>query len=565
MLTLFAAATLASTSIAPRIDTLRYEIAFAREDSSHRTLDIRLRFRLPATGRAVFEVPHMWAAHSDLEKQLSNLRVTAGPSGLVTDTDSTFAKIVTGRPGALVEVNYRLRQDWTGPVRRPEYYRAIVGRHYALLVGQNSLARPRFNNGDSVLVDFTWRNTPANWRIETSFGGGTAQRARMSITELLVGVFVAGEFRSYTTLAYGRPVKMLVYGNWPFTDSALVASTRDVVTREREFWRDRSARPFLVATVPSLGGIGGTAYTNGLVMYADTTSQLPSLTRLLAHETFHQWNGHTIRTAGPEGGMKWLSEGFTEYFADRFARDAGLLSANGYLEKVNENIRQYYTSPVRNATRDDLNRRYWSDPDMNRFPYYQGYLIAGFVDRELRRVTNNRFTVDSLLFSLYRRVRGTSRLVDDATFANAAPPALRAALRDSITSFVGRGHSVPVLSSSFGSCTDVRLTEMFAFDLGFDANASTRSRVMTGVRVGSTADSAGLRDGMRLRGWSWFNGDPTRSASVRVVEGDSVRRIVWLPRGDTSFSVPQVAPCHPDATLSVASRSIRTTSVLKEQ
>ena len=541
MLTHVAAALLASTSVARRADTLRYDFSFARDDSGHRVVDVRLQFRVGAGGRAVIELPHVWAGHADLERQISDVAI-ASRSATIADGDSAFAKVVTGRPGTLVDVRYRLRQDWPGPVRRPEYFRAIVGDRYALLVGQNSLARPRYTDGDSVVVDVTWKGAPRSWRIETSFGGGTTQHVRTTIAELLEGVFVAGEFRAYTTPAYGRPIKLLVTGNFQFTDTALVAGTRTIVTRERAFWQDRSARSFLVATVPSSGGIGGTAYTNGLVMYVDTTSQLSGYMRLLAHEAFHQWNGHTIRTAGPEGGMKWLSEGFTEYFADRFARDAGVLSTDGYLEKVNENIRHYYTSPVRNATRDDLNRRYWSDPDMNRFPYYQGYLIAGFVDRELRRATNNRFTVDSLLFSLYRRVRGTSRLVDDTAVADAAPASIRRSLRDSISSFVIDGHTVPVLADSFGECTDVRTTEMYPFDLGFDASASTRSRVVTGVRAGSTADSAGLKDGMRLRGWSWFNGDPTRSASVRVIEGDSIRTIAWLPRGNSAFTVPQIGP-----------------------
>jgi hypothetical protein len=122
MLTLFAAAALASTTTARPTDTLRYEIAFVTLDSTRRAVDIRLQFRLPASGRTVFGLPHMWAGHSDLESQISNLRVTAGKSGLVSDSDSSFAKIVTGRPGALVDVRYRLRQDWTGPVRRPEYF-----------------------------------------------------------------------------------------------------------------------------------------------------------------------------------------------------------------------------------------------------------------------------------------------------------------------------------------------------------------------------------------------------------------------------------------------------------
>jgi predicted metalloprotease with PDZ domain len=541
MLMIVAATVLASsTSVARQPDTLHYEMTYDRDDSARRVVDVRLRFRVAPSGRSVVELPHAWAGHSDLEKQVTDLSVIGDKSVTVVDGDSAFARTITGPSGSPVEVRYRLRQDWTGAVRRPEYFRAIIGDPYVLLVGQNSLARPRYSDGDSVVVEFAWKNAPKNWRIETSFGGGNTQRARTTIAELLEGVFVAGELRAYAASARGLPIRLLVTGGWRFSDSALVAGIRTIVGREREFWHDGAAHPFLIVTVPSLGGIGGTAYTNGLVMYADTTSPLPGFSRLLAHETFHQWNGHTIRTAGPEGGMKWLSEGFTEYFADRFARDAGLLSIDGYVEKVNENIRHYYTSPVRNATRDDLNRRYWSDPDMNRFPYYQGYLIAGFVDRELRRATQSGFTVDSLLLSLYRRVRGTSRLVDDAMFADAAPPAIRSSLRDSIASFVVEGHSVPVLESSFGGCTDVRTTEMHPFDLGFDANASTRSRVLSGVRIGSTADSAGLEDGMRLRGWSWFNGDPTRSASVRVVDGDSIRTIAWLPRGNESFAVPQI-------------------------
>jgi predicted metalloprotease with PDZ domain len=327
MLTIAAALAISATTSGAPLDTLRYEIAFTRDDSARRVVDIRVRFRAQASGRTVVELPHAWAGQLDLEKQVSSLRLVGVKSPL---GDSGFARLITSPPGIPLEIRYRLRQDWTGPLRRPEYFRAAIGENFALLVGQNSLVRPNRPLGDSVYVEFVWKNTPANWMVATSFGEGGTQRGRTTTEDLLESVFVAGDFRSYSAKAYGSPVRVLVRGNWAFSDRALVAATERIVGRERAFWRDKSAHRYLVAAVPAVSGIGGTAYTNALVMYADTTTQLNGFAGLLSHETFHQWNGHTIRTAGPEGGMKWLSEGFTDYFADRFARETGFLSRDEY-------------------------------------------------------------------------------------------------------------------------------------------------------------------------------------------------------------------------------------------
>jgi len=177
---------------------------------------------------------------------------------------------------------------------------------------------------------------------------------------------------------------------------------------------------------------------------------------------------------------------------------------------------------------------------MNRYPYYQGHVIAGFLDGQLRSATRDKFSIDSLMFGLYRTVRATSRKVDDSVFAAAAPATIRSAVRDSIAGFVVAGNTIPVTAESFGKCLDVRTEQMYQFDLG--------DRVVSGVKLGSTADSAGIQNGTRLRGWSWFNGDPKRSASIRVSAGDSTRTIAWLPRSNSAIDVPQItvrAGCRP--------------------
>jgi predicted metalloprotease with PDZ domain len=536
--TLAFAATLASTDT----DTLRYHLTLAHDDSLRAVIDVRVQFRGSSSGRTVVELPHSWAGHSDLERSVSLLAVARPASARLVDADSVHRRFVTHAPGAQIELRYRLRQDWTGAIRRPQYFRAIVGDSLAVLMGQNALVHPAHGDMDKLVVDFLWSGVPADWSIGSSFGEGKTQRALTTMNEFLEGVIVAGRFRSYTVAAYGRPIRVMLRGSWTFADSSLVRTARQLASRQRAFWHDASARNYLVAALPAVGGTGGTAFTHALVMYSDTTTQLSSFAGLLSHEMFHEWNGHAMRTAGPEGGMKWFSEGFTDFFADRFSRDAGFLSSEMYFVRVNDAIRHYYLSPVRNSTRDDVNRSYWSNPDMNRFPYAQGYLIAAFLDGELQTATRKRITIDSLLFEVFRRARASGKLVDDAMFADAAPPALRGVVRDSIQSFVVAGHLVPVTARAFGDCVDIRTDQLFSFDLGFDAPVSMRDRVVRGVRAGGTADSAGLRDGMLLRGWSWFNGDPTKPASVRIADGDTVRKIEWEPRSEQAVSVPQLSP-----------------------
>jgi predicted metalloprotease with PDZ domain len=543
-MSLFVAAAFAAvTTLAPAsTDTLRYQLTFAHDDSLRPVVDVRVQFRGSASGRTVVELPHSWAGHADLERSVSGLTVARPASARLVATDSAHRRFVMHAPSARVELRYRLRQDWTGAIRRPQYFRALVAEDLAVLMGQNALVHPAHGDMDKLVVDFSWNGVPKEWFIASSFGEGKTQRAQTTMNEFLEGVIVAGQFRAYTASAYGRPMRVLIRGTWSFADTALVRTAGDLATRQRAFWHDSSARYYLVAALPAVGGTGGTAFTHALVMYSDTTSQLSSFASLLSHEMFHEWNGHAMRMAGTEGGMKWLSEGFTDFFADRFSREAGLLSRDSYLGRVNDAIRYYYLSPVRNSTRDGVNRSYWSNSDINRLPYYQGYLIAAFLDGELQGATAKRFTIDSLLFALYRHVRDTGKLVDDAMFADAAPPGARTAVRDSIQSFVVEGHTVPVTARTFGDCVDIRVEQLFPFDLGFDSQTSTRDRVVRGVRGGSPADSAGLRDGMPLRGWSWFNGDPSKPASVRIPDGDTIRKIEWTPRGEQTMSVPQLSP-----------------------
>ncbi len=282
----------------------------------------------------------------------------------------------------------------------------------------------------------------------------------------------------------------------------------------------------------SRGLVGGTAFTNGFVSFADTAFAVPTIALNLSHEIFHEWNGHTIATAPPEEHYKWFSEGFTEYYADRMARAAGLLTDSGYIDRVNAGLRAYYLSPLHGSSLTEIERRYWVDANANRYPYYQGYALALHLGQR---------AVDDLMHALYRASRRGGQVTDSAIVA-AALPLSRPALAAAIDSFIVRGEMVPMIAGAIAGCARVELQSLYTFDFGFDASASTRDHVVRGVRVGGPAAAAGVADGMPLKSWSWHGGDARFPVRLRLDDG-SGREISYYPRTGPPQPTPQFVDC----------------------
>jgi len=96
-------------------------------------------------------------------------------------------------------------------------------------------------------------------------------------------------------------------------------------------------------------------------------------------------------------------------------------------------------------------------------------------------------------------------------------------------------------ATALGTCFDVHTEKIGRFDLGFDLEASRAAKEVRGVRAGSAAERAGLKDGQRMTSLSIAYGDPTRDIEVGVRDAGADAKLTWTPQGDP-IDVPQVAP-----------------------
>jgi predicted metalloprotease with PDZ domain len=511
-----------------RLPELRYVLSFAHDTTGAPVIDVALTMHGTDDATVRLRSPARWAGQDSLFKSVGRVSAVGGGS-ITLETDSTY------RTRSAVSVGYELRQDWSGPLRYPLYHRAVISDDYALFNTQNGLLLPDWPDTAHVSVHVSWHHLPADWTVITSYGDGIEQHATTTIEQLLNASFAAGRFRGERTGAEppaGLDVRLS--GRWQFSDSTFVQTVATIWSTERAFWGDTGSRFYSVVLFPlsSRGLVGGTAFTNGFVSFADTALAVQSIALNLSHEIFHEWNGHQIVTAPPEEHYKWFSEGFTEYYADRMARAVGVLTESAYVDRVNAALRAYYLSPAHGSPLAEIERRYWVDASANRYPYYQGYALALHLGQ--RRV-------DDLMHGLYRGAR-TGGQVTDSILVTAAAPDSRAELAAAIDTFIVHGTMIPMVVGTLPNCGRVEIDSLYAFDRGFDASASTRDRVVHGVRPGGPAAMAGVVDGMLLKSWSWRGDDARIPVRLRLADS-SGREISYFPRTGPPQPTPQFADC----------------------
>ena len=480
-------------------------------------LHVRLEFRMGRDGVETLAVPKQWAGES--LQGLTNLRATSAGATL-TDGADAETKVVHARARQSVVIAYDLRKDWNGPLVHPLQFHPVLLPTYFEITGQNALVRRRLEDGARETANFDWQKLPAGWTLATSFGTSTSPAGRCQSytgpwTDVVGGLFAAGDYRIHAFQIGRRPAFLAIRGNWTFTDREAIAQIGKVVGMVREFWHDDSFPYFLVTLKPydqDHGNSDGSAFTNAFWMYVSRLDGLHGLLPQLAHESFHAWNPGRM---GPGGNStdyeetKWFKEGGTEYYAQLLTLRAGELSEAEYVASLNKDLRSF---PVSTSE------------------YVRGRIISLWLDGTIRRESDGRHSLDDVMFDMVKSADQPYTLARIFGIAGRyLSPESRVLLERAVTAHANL--PAPGQAPGVEACERPLLQEVATFDLGLDLAGSQASKVLMGVAEGGPAFAAGLRDGQALQGVSVYKGEPERLAKFKVHTDAGERQITFYPRG----------------------------------
>ncbi len=518
-------------------------------DGKSLLLDIDLSFAGNADGTDTLHVPNRFAGLDALDHAILHLAALS-PSTRLGDGSTPATRTLTYPPGQIVHLHYQVRQEHTGPLDGPEaYFRPLLNHTYFHFLGAGVWIYPGPANVPHT-ISLAWKNWPVNWTLACSFGIGPDPKPFTATPyQFQEAVFVGGDFRLLPLAVRGKPVTVALRGHWPFPDEHFAQLAAHILEQERAFWQDDDFPPYLITLLPletspaEAADSGGLELTNSVALFQPNRDKGEDALRyVLAHELFHAWNADKISASGPASA--WFSEGVTDYYTRLLLLRGGLMSLDDYVKAWNKTLSDYVLAPASRMPQSKVAALFFADPDVCKTPYRQGALLAANWNSDLRRATQDRVSLDDILRDLLASSRA---LGENAPSSASLLPALIQKrggpdITPDLLSVVQSGGLATPDPQALGPGYTLQTRRIPTYELGFDADALLRDKTIAGLKPGSAAEQAGLRDGLRVLGYDRIVfGDPNQRIDLTIQDITGTHEVSFYPQG-ARIAVPQYVP-----------------------
>ena len=245
--------------------------------------------------------------------------------------------------------------------------------------------------------------------------------------ELLDSPILAGNTVEHDFEVNGQSYSLVLSGENILWDGATAAQdTASIVKAQQDFWGvNPFDRKYLFLNL-FMDKFSGLEHDHSTVMMCSPwqmrgREDYIKWLGLVSHEFFHSWNIRRMRSAAlaeydydQEVYTRelWLAEGLTSYYDNLLLFRGSLIDVSDYFELLAEEIRDYETTPGREARSAELAsfdtwiKQY--KPDANKvnstISYYRKGALIGLVsDMEIRRRTKNQASLDTVMREMYAR------------------------------------------------------------------------------------------------------------------------------------------------------------------
>lgn len=510
-------------------------------------LRVSLTFQGDASGNSRLLLPLAWADGVDLYREIRNIQ-SLSEDTKIEDTKEPHVKIARHGPNQRISLSYEVVSQPPGTqLTREIYHRPVLRPSYFYVMGQALWVYPDMPDSTPLQLSLHWKNIPVGWGLINSFGlDQPKQKVKTTLESFRRGTFLAGDYRIKRIIINQELVYAVTRGSFSFADEEFHKLVEQIFQVTRDFWKQRVFPHYYVTLLPTAdppGRTGGEGRTNSFTLFVPKDTSLSKHRHTFAHELFHEWNPRRLGGFELIGGVEderlyWFSEGFTDYYASLLLLRAGLISLEDYVAGYNSLIKEYYTSPVRLLTAAEMVQNRQTSYKVERLFYQRGAVLAHYWNIAIRSGTNDKSSLDDVMRSLLKSAEAKGVSLSHKRIAHALHPYLGERAASDIAKYIDRGELVPA-DNPFGTCTIAEVNNYHPWDMGFEAETSFKTRVISGVVPDSNAHRAGLRDGQKWVSGGFVYDDPNRLTKLTVIEGDTQKVVQFYPAASEAIRLPQ--------------------------
>ena len=390
------AALLAACSFAEITYTLTPNVATSR-------LGVAVSF--DASGPVEVQLPR-WAPGSYrlFNPGIADVKASRGGADLpLTKVDDNTWRIDAGSAGP-VTVNY------TSPLRLNNMAAHVTGPHTYIYVAG------RKDEDCKLRIAL-----PEGWSAINGLDEDGAGWVAPDYDVLADNPITMGVYSVDTYTVRNKPHYIVCYGagRGNVDRAALLKYCKDITLAQIDFFGDIPYNKYVWHFNVNNGMDGA----GGLEHLSSTSISLaaglgPSAVSVLSHEFFHLWNVKRIRSKPlgpfdyqnlPKTGALWWLEGVTDYYASLLLHRYGILAKSPMYGDIIDNFRGYdnhaqrnNVSPNESSLRVGETNGGRGNSDGYLISYYTMGWISGLcLDIEIRRLSNNKHSLDDVMRSLY--------------------------------------------------------------------------------------------------------------------------------------------------------------------
>ena len=409
--------------------------------------------------------------------------------------------------------------------------------------GVTFLAVPPGERPYRIALDWDLSQAPKGSRGVSSLGEGHVDTVGPP-ERLAFSFYAAGPLQALPNTGDGFGLYWL--SPPPFSAATLGSRVKTLYGAMATFFGDDKGSYRVFMRQNPYPGTGGTALPQSFMFgyRASDKPTLEALQSLLSHEMAHNWPA----MQGEHGDTAWYSEGTAEFYSMLLSYRSGLLSLDAFVALLNDKTAAYYTNPYLRLTNPEAAKIFWSDPTAQTVPYGRGFLYLVDTDAAIRAKSGGKRSLDDVVKEIYRRQKASQPytietwldLVGKEIGVDQAKAAYKAMVAGEVLHPANR----------FAGCLVARPKTMRTFELGFDRGSLGDTRIVRGLKAGSEADKAGVRDGDQIvseTGMLEARKDEANSLTLTLKRDGAERTVTFLPRGAAVegivwSKVPGVAP-----------------------
>jgi predicted metalloprotease with PDZ domain len=280
-----------------------------------------------------------------------------------------------------------------------------------------------------------------DWHVTTGLESIAGERFKFkakNLDELMDCPLEVGNQKDFEFDVEGKKHVLSIFGVGNYDSNKMTTDLAKIVQMNKEFWGDLPYERYVFFLHLGLQGGGGTEHLNSTIMQTGpfgfkNPNSYRGFLGLVSHEYFHTWNVKQLRPRGiaPYDFMKenyvyelWVAEGTTSYYGGLMLLRGGFSpsqSAYEWLANTVQAERQRPGNRIQSVSESSFDAwvKYWKEHQQgynSESDYYdKGSDVSLILDLEIRQHSNNKYSLDDVMRTLYKRFPLGSRgyTVDD--------------------------------------------------------------------------------------------------------------------------------------------------------